>query len=107
MALDNQGAYRLRGDVGGEEENETATAFCALASTVVDRIRSPLNRQTTMMLTSASMAVSMPKPKKATDPASTAARIAMPHSMPSQPRLIQLIKRAGQASTNSGIPVSR
>jgi hypothetical protein len=55
----------------------TATAFCARASAVSDRVRVPVNRHTMITLARPSMAESSPKPSSATDPAMTAAMMAM------------------------------
>ena len=55
----------------------TATALPARASAVSDRVRVPVNRHTMITLARPSMAESRPKPSSATDPAMTAAVIAM------------------------------
>ena len=59
----------------------------------------------TMMLASASMPLSRPKPSSATDPAITAAAMATPASTPSQPSVAQDSTRASRASrSHSAVP---
>ena len=60
-----------------------------MRSEVWDSVRLPVKRQTTMKLASPSIALSSPKPTRATDPATMPAATPTPPSMDSHARLAQ------------------
>jgi hypothetical protein len=53
----------------GPATKKLATAFCARRSAVSDRVRDPVNRQTTITLASASMTLPNAQPTSAVEPA--------------------------------------
>jgi hypothetical protein len=58
---------------GASSKKLTATAFCARRSADSDSIRDPVNRQTTITLASASIALPSAQPTSAIEPAATPA----------------------------------
>jgi hypothetical protein len=67
---------------GARIQKLTATARCARRSTVSDRVRDPVNRQITITLASASIALPSAHPTSATDPA------ARPATRPATPSAV-------------------
>ena len=89
---------RIDRDVRREQEEADRDQLLGAPSDVGLASRVPVNRQMTMMDAIASMPLSRPKPSRATDPATTAAAIATPPSMPIQARVIHDSVRARRAS---------
>ncbi len=81
----------FQGHVGGSSQKLTATAFWARRSAVSDMVRDPVNRQMTIMLASASIALPSAQPTRAIEPA------AKPAIRPATPSAV-IHAREAQAS---------
>jgi hypothetical protein len=83
------GGQRLDGlerDVRREQENWTATSFCARCSAACEKTRWPVKRQTMITDATPSITESKPKPTRAIDEATTPAVMATAPSIVIQPR---------------------
>jgi hypothetical protein len=83
---------------GASRKNCTATSFCARSSAWCESVRQPVKRQTITTLARPSIALSMPNPIKAIDPATTPATIATMPSTAMYAKLTQESSLARRAS---------